>query len=78
MPRIKSLIASVKVEEAKKAHNCRWNRASHRINRGDKRLKVKDGRNSLLYCLACAKSIVRRDIERLQKLQKELEDFGTS
>lgn len=78
MPRTKSLIASAKVETAKRAHNCRGNRSSHRINRGDKRLNVKEGRSSLLYCLACAKSIVQRDIDRLRELQKELMDSNTS
>ena len=71
MSRIKSLVTSAEVEVAKHAHNCRRNKR-HRINCGEKRLSVRNGRSCSRYCLACAKVIVQRGIEKLHKLQEEL------
>lgn len=67
MARIKSLLIPVDVDEALKAHNCQAN-ASHRIERGDRRLKVRNGRSWDHYCLSCARRIVERDIAALQEV----------
>lgn len=72
MPRIKSLRIRTRIDIAKKAHNCQAN-ARHRIERGDKRLKVSKGRGWDHYCLECAKNIVRRDIEALEELLRDLD-----
>lgn len=68
MARIKSLITQVKVDIASRAHNCQAN-ASHRIIKGDVRLKVKNGRSWDHYCKACAETIIKKDIQTLIKLQ---------
>ena len=65
---IKSLITHVEVDTAGKAHNCQAS-AKHRIERGDIRLKVRNGRSWDHYCLACAKNIIGRDIEKLKVLE---------
>lgn len=65
----KSLIAQVGVDTAGKAHNCQAS-AKHRIEKGDVRLKVRNGRSWEHYCLACASNIIGRDIEKLTELQK--------
>ena len=65
---IKSLITRVEVDTAGKAHNCQAN-ARHRIEKGDVRLKVRNDRSWDHDCLACAKNIIGRDIEKLQGLQ---------
>jgi hypothetical protein len=65
---IKSLITRVEVDTAGKAHNCQAS-AKHRIEKGDVRLKVRNDRSWDHYCLACAKKIISRDIEKLQELQ---------
>jgi hypothetical protein len=68
MPRIKSLLTHVGIDEAKHAHNCQAN-ANHRIERGDKRLKVRNGRSWDHYCVSCATLIIERDIAQLRALQ---------
>ena len=60
------------VEAAVNAHNCQGN-SSHRLVRGDKRLKVfTDPRSPEHYCAACARRIIERDIARLTSLLEEL------
>ena len=72
MARIKSLVIRVEVDVAKKAHNCQAN-ARHRIERGDKRLNVRNGRSWDRYCLECARNIARRDIAALEALARDLD-----
>ncbi len=72
MPRIKSLVTRIEVDVAKRAHNCQGN-ARHRIESGDKRLKVRRGARSWdHYCLECAKAIVQRDVVALQEFSDHL------
>lgn len=71
MPRIKSLIIRSEVDTAKRAHNCRGN-VRHRIVRGDKRLKVRHGRDWRHYCLQCANAIIKRDQNTLNALARDL------
>ncbi|MGH9397265.1 MAG: hypothetical protein ACRD18_10505 [Terriglobia bacterium] len=68
MPRIKSLLIRAEIDEAQKAHNCQAS-AMHRIERGDTRLKVRNGRSWDHYCVPCAVLIIERDIAELQDLQ---------
>ena len=64
---IKSLVVQVGVDKAGKAHNCQAN-ARHRIEKGDVRLKVRNGRGWDHYCRACAVTMIARDIEKLTAL----------
>ncbi|MGI1678070.1 MAG: hypothetical protein K6L75_05015 [Cellvibrionaceae bacterium] len=72
MARIKSLITQTEVDEAQRAHNCQAS-SKHRIERGQKRLKVKNGRSWDHYCVACAKQIIGKDKEKLNLLAKNFE-----
>lgn len=72
MPRPKSILKRVEVDVAQKAHNCQHN-SSHRIQSGQKRLKVWKDRSYEHYCLDCASDIIKRDAERLQMLLSELQ-----
>ena len=72
MPRIKSIVIRVEIDQAKKAHNCQAN-ASHRIQGGDTRLNVRNGRSWDRYCVSCAKMIIERDIAELQELQRRFQ-----
>jgi hypothetical protein len=65
---IKSLVVQVRVDIARKAHNCQAN-AKHRIESGHVRLKVRNGRGWDHYCHACAMTIIARDIFKLTVLQ---------
>jgi hypothetical protein len=69
MPRIKSLLVRVEIDQAKKAHNCQAN-AAHRIRAGVTRLNVRNGRSWDRYCVPCAKTIIERDIAKLHALQQ--------
>jgi hypothetical protein len=69
MPRIKSLLIRVEIDQAINAHNCQAN-AKHRLQGGDRRLKVRNGRSWDHYCAACAAVMIQRDIAELQELQR--------
>ena len=73
MPRIRSLRIRTEVDAAMRAHKCQGN-VRHCIERGDKRLKVRNGRSWEHYCLDCARRIVARDIDALDALARELDD----
>lgn len=64
----KSLLVQALIDKAGKAHNCQAS-ARHRIERGDLRLKVRNGRGWDHYCQACAAKIIAKDLEKLTKLQ---------
>jgi hypothetical protein len=68
---IKSLVASIDIDQALRAHDCQAN-ARHRIQGGDWRLKVRNGLGWNHYCMPCAKKIVQRDLEKLQKLAQRV------
>ena len=65
---IRSLVIGVGVDTALHAHNCQANER-HRIERGDVRLKVRNGRSWDHYCRACAESMIARSIAKLTALQ---------
>ena len=72
MGRSKSFVTgSLAIDHAKRAHNCQHSKA-HRISRGTPRLKVKVGRSTEHYCLACALKFVASDIEKLKKLEESI------
>jgi len=73
MARIKSLVTKVEIDQAKKAHNCQRS-SSHRINKGDSRLKVTTDGSPNHYCLDCARKIVEQDLAKLDELAKRLND----
>ena len=76
MARPKSLIVSMEITAAARAHNCRHNK-DHRIEKGVKRLAIKSGGDKHHYCLACAKSFLLKDAERLQALLLEVDPLSS-
>lgn len=68
----RSLLTRAEVDVAKKAHNCQAN-ARHRIERGDKRFNIRNGRSWDRYCIECAKDIVRRDTANLEDIVRKLD-----
>lgn len=74
---IKSLLIHVEIDEALKAHNCQAS-AKHRIEKGDRRLKVRNGRSWDHYCVSCAAVILGRDITKLQALQQQFQTGARS
>ena len=72
----KSLVQRSEVDQAKAAHNCQANQ-SHRLQKGDWRLKVYKGRSHDHYCKACALGIIEQDIRKLRALTLQLEGQET-
>ncbi|CAN5811540.1 hypothetical protein BH11GEM2_BH11GEM2_04920 [soil metagenome] len=66
MSGIKTLLCRIEVDTAKSSHTCRRNEA-HKIAKGERRLKVRDGRSWKHYCLDCARQILMRDTEKLRE-----------
>ncbi len=71
MSRPKSILQQVEVDEVKHAHNCQHNKM-HRLERGDKRLKLWKQRSCDHYCVACALEIIERDVAKLQEIAEQL------
>ena len=72
MARPKSLILSMEITVAGRAHNCRQS-DRHRIEKGKKRLTVRSDGDQHHYCLACARTFLAKDVERLQALLADSE-----
>jgi len=71
MGRQKSVLQRLAVDEAERAHDCQHNQ-THRLQRGDKRLKVTKDRTPEHFCVTCALKIIETDIAKLQALAVEL------
>ena len=71
MGKVKSLILSVNVDHAKRAHNCQAN-SRHRIQKGDKRLNVRNGRSWDRYCWDCSQKMIEFGQAKLFDLKDEL------
>jgi hypothetical protein len=67
----KSVLVRVAVDEVLKAHNCQHNHR-HRLERGQRRLKVQKERSPEHYCAQCALEIIERDIAKLQMVAQQL------
>lgn len=68
MGRLRTLVANAKVDRAARAHSCQAN-SRHRLQKGDVRLKVRNGRSWDHYCADCAAKIIASDIKKLQALE---------
>src|SRR4051794_38149121 len=64
----RSILAQVAIDRAGKAHNCQAN-DRHRIQKGDVRLKVRNGLGWDHYCKTCADQIIARAYERLKEIE---------
>jgi len=73
----KSLVQRSEVDKVQKAHNCQSNQ-KHRLQRGEKRLKVWKDRSPDHYCVTCALAIIERDIEILRGLSQQLREEASS
>lgn len=71
MPRPKSLLPKLEIDMAQHAHNCQHN-PNHRIQKGEKRLKVPVGRSYEHFCKDCAIKIINDDIKELKELALEI------
>lgn len=72
MPRPRSLIVSMEITVAGNSHNCR-NNNSHRISKGTKRLTINSDGEKHHYCLACARTFLVKDLDRMREVFIEVE-----
>lgn len=79
MPPRKSFVKTISVDVAARAHNCQHVR-SHRVRKGEKRLKLKVDRTTEHFCVVCAVKSIEEDIKKLERIRKELvsEDYPDS
>jgi hypothetical protein len=71
VPRRRSLISTVEVSHAQRAHRCRHDKA-HTLDKGDVRLTVMEEGRPFNYCASCSLVMVDEGIERLQRLKATL------
>lgn len=72
MPRPRSLIVSMTITSAGRAHGCRQNDA-HKIVKGDPRLTIKSDGDDHHYCLSCAQKFLEADIVNLRRMLDDIE-----
>lgn len=73
MARPKSLIVSMEWTTVSRSHNCRSNKR-HRLEKGDRRLTIKQNGDEKHYCVNCAKLFLVEDIKRLELLLATADD----
>ena len=72
MPRPKSLLPKLEIDVVCRAHNCQHN-SRHHLQKGDKRLKVTEGRSVEHFCINCALDMIKRDIFTLNSISDKLQ-----
>ena len=71
MAKPKSLLKTVSVDIAKRQHKCQHS-SKHVISKGEKRLKIKNGRSDEYFCVECANSFLDQSTAALNKISQEL------
>jgi hypothetical protein len=71
VPRPKTLVKSISVDDAQRAHSCQ-HVSSHRVLKGEKRLKLKVNRTYEHFCITCALQIIEADIQKLQRIRDQV------
>ena len=77
MPKIKTLLTTVEINVAKRAHNCQAS-AAHRLHKGDRRFAVKKERGWDYYCMGCGLKILERDAERIKETLALIAEGGVT
>ncbi|MDR6831409.1 hypothetical protein J2X48_005138 [Bosea sp. BE271] len=75
MPRIRSLVTTVRIDVAQRAHDCQAN-GNHRLSKGDRRLGVKKDRSWDNYCLDCGRRILEGDAAKIASLLRAINGDG--
>ena len=76
MPRPKSFLPQLTIEQAQRSHFCRFSK-HHPIRQGDFRLTMKDGRDVARYCPECALRFLIADSSALMGVITELQHLVT-
>lgn len=72
MAKPKSFVKNLVIDKAKKSHNCQHNK-QHRINQGDIRLGLKDGKSIEYFCKECSIEFLKNGASKISELISEIE-----
>jgi len=72
MPRYKSFLKNIKIEKAKRTHNCRFNK-NRVIKKGDYRLCLTEGRSDKNYSLEEVLPMIEKDLKKLLEIKSNIE-----
>jgi hypothetical protein len=75
MGKTKSFLKNISIDTAKSSHSCKHNK-KHKINKGDKRLKLKKNRAFQHFFFFFSKESLKKDISELNAFLIELEKVG--
>ena len=64
---MKSVVKNVAWDVALQSHKCKRN-LKHIISKGDRRLKIKEGRSESHYCMQCAEAILKGGLLKINSL----------
>jgi len=67
----KSVVTRIEIDTVLRSHSCQADKR-HRLERGDQRLKVRNGRSWDHYCATCARAILSNGIAKLRFLLERL------
>lgn len=67
----KRLHLRIEIDNAQRAHLCQAN-AKHQLAKGDRRLKVRNGRSWDHYCVDCATTMLSESITSLDEVRRTL------
>jgi hypothetical protein len=65
---MKSIVKNVTWDIALQSHKCKRN-VKHIIAKGDRRLKIKEGRSESHYCMQCAETILKSGLLKINGLR---------
>lgn len=64
---MKNIVKNASWDVALQSHKCK-NNLKHIIAKGDRRLKIKEGRSESHYCMQCAEKIMKSGLLKINKL----------
>jgi hypothetical protein len=73
----KSFLSRLEIDVAQKAHNCQHSK-KHRIEKGNRRLKVSDGYAVSHYCIECAIKFLKLDAQTIDALLCSMQSHGST
>lgn len=68
---MKKIVKNTSWDTAIHSHKCK-NNSKHTITKGDRRLKIKEGRSENHYCVQCAEKILKNGLSEIESLIGDL------
>jgi hypothetical protein len=71
MAKPKSFLKNIVVDKAMRSHCCKHN-SNHKIQSGEKRLRLKTNRSHEHFCVKCAVESINADMKKLEEIKNLL------